>query len=545
MSSADVLVVGSGGAGLAAALSAAVGGASVIVLERAPVFGGTTAVSGGGMWLPGNRFEQEQGEPDPPEEIRTYLRALTHGLVSESVLDSYIAHAADAFDFLERETDATLLPTFTPDYQSQLPGGRTSYDDGNSKPTRVGRSVAVGLYDSARLGEHKELLRKPSKHGGMWPAIEGESATGSAEGQEVNTLDVIRERRAKGILARGAALVSLLLEAGLAKGVKLELNCRAVRLLQNENGRVTGVVVEREGREVRFEARSGVVLASGGFEWNSTLWKSFIGTPLDGPLTPPGNEGDGQLMAARAGARLANFGNFGVWWMPAVQIPGEEYDGRPRLRTATNLGGRPGAIAVNRRGRRFGSEPMNYNDQGKLLTAFDPHAYDFVNYPAFVVMDADSRETFDLGYEYDSSPLINDSWMSEGTTLRELAGKLGVDAGGLEAQVAEFNHDAETGKDTVFGRGWRNGWESRPIRPLSTSGPYYGFQWKVGCYGTKCGPVTDERGQVVAVDGRPIPGLFAAGNAAAGIFGPAYPGRGGTLGPAVTFGYLAGRTLSA
>jgi 3-oxosteroid 1-dehydrogenase len=541
---AEVVVLGSGGAGLSAALAAATRGADVLVLEKAAVFGGTTAISGGGMWMPGNCFEAEDAAQDTPEEVLTYLRAMTKGLVEERLLEAFVEQAPRAVEFLRAETAIQLLPTYSPDYQSQLPGGRTNVVPGSDQ-RRAGRSIAVGLYDGARLGAHRDALRRPSQHGGMWPALESDFEAGRTFDMMFKPTDVIKERIEKGILARGAALVSVLLEAALGRGVRLELGCRARRLVGDGSGRVSGVVVEREGREEVVDATLGVVLATGGIEWNRSLWTSLIGTPLDGPLTPPSNEGDGYLMAAAVGARMANFREFGVWWMPAIQIPGETYDGRPRLRTATGAGGAPGAIAVNRRGRRFGSELMNYNDMGKLMTDFDPHSYEFANYPAWVVLDREARGSPPVTYEFEPERLVTESWVTEAPTLRRLAERIGVDPIGLEEQLREFNRYAEAGEDPVFGRGSRNGWESmQRVRPLDSRGPYFAYRWRVGCYGTKCGPVINEHAEVTDHRGEPIPGLYAAGNAAAGVFGPAYPGRGGTLGPAVTFGYLAGRRLT-
>jgi 3-oxosteroid 1-dehydrogenase len=532
----DVVVVGSGGAGLMAALSAAVLGARVTVLERAPVFGGTTAISGGGMWLPRNPLGAALGFEDSEEEVMTYLRRVTLGRSPEPLLQGFVRAAPEACALLQRESAHELEGTDTPDYLTGLPGGKVG-----------GRQVASGLYDTARLGELAPLLRRAPTPGGI-PALRHSEQQAGGWGIGEHGKDWValtEERRQTGIVGRGCALVGGLLEACVRHGVQLVHSTRVNELTQSD-GRVTGVRAEREGTTDTYAASRGVVLASGGFEWNPTLWDSLVGVPLDHPLSPPFNEGDGLRMAAGAGARLANVNQ--VWWMPSISLPGLTSEGKPDTRMEGTRG-LPGAIVVNRRGRRFMNEAMNYNDAGKAMTAFDPHTYEFANYPSFVILDREHHDTYPRA-AFDEQTQA--TWLSEAPTLRELAGKIGVDPDGLEQQVKDFNVDAEHGRDPVFRRG-EYAWETYrgdprfpnpALRPLGP-GPYYGYELRVGCFGTKGGPVIDEQARVVGFDDRPIPGLFAAGNVASAVFGPAYPGGGSTLGAGVTFGFIAGRTAAS
>ena len=533
----DLIVVGSGGAGLAAALAAALAGARVTVLERAAVIGGTTAVSGGGMWLPGNRFMAERGQPDDPDEVVTYLQHLTFGRVPRGRHESYYTEAGRLADFLEANTAIELEGTDTPDYQNIVEGSREG-----------GRQVAVGLYDSSRLGEWANLVRRPPERGGTSPIRHREQQAGGWEvGQHGREwVSIVAERVATGVFGRGRALVGSLLEACLKQDVTVVTRAR-VRGLVERGGRVAGVEYEHEGRVVRLDAPRGVVLASGGFEWNRQLVDDLLAVPLEAPLSPPGNEGDGLVMAARAGARLANLQH--AWWVPSMGVPGDSYDGAPRFRIAQLDKSLPGALVVNRSGRRYGNECMNYPDFGKLQTRFDPHRYEYPNTPSWVVFDAAHLDRYPVLHRDATTPAAGD-WLVEGGSLAELAGRIGVDAAGLQGQVESFNADAARGVDSVFHRG-EQAWDTyrgdreaaHPnLRPLSGTGPYYAYRLLVGCFGTNGGPVTDGRAQVVAADGRVVPGLWAAGNVAASVFGPAYPGGGGTLGPALTYGYVAGRS---
>jgi 3-oxosteroid 1-dehydrogenase len=255
----------------------------------------------------------------------------------------------------------------------------------------------------------------------------------------------------------------------------------------------------------------------------------------------PGAQGDGLRMAMGAGAALGCMSE--AWWCPAISIPGEMIDGAPMFRLILTERARPGCLLVNGRGVRFADEAQNYNDLGRTLQNFEPTSFSFPNVPAWLVFDGGYRATYRLGPLSRRDP--DPDWLARGETLAELAAEIGVPADALKTTVARFNEGAAAGADPDFGRG------SFPydrfigdLGPLEQP-PYYAFRVLPGCIGTKGGPKTDPSGRVLSItDGSPIPGLYAAGNAAASPFGLAYPGAGGTIGPAVVFGTRAGEAAA-
>ena len=348
---------------------------------------------------------------------------------------------------------------------------------------------------------------------------------------------------------RGLALVGGLLEGCVDHGVTLVTDARATALLVDDDGRVQGLGVEQGDEVETYAAAGGVVLASGGFEWNKVLWDSFMAVPWDGPSSPPYNEGDGLVMAMGAGARLANMNR--ATWIPSRFI-GEEWEGRRYMRNGL-FGGWPGEILVNRKGKRFTNETLNYNDIGIPMTEFDSHSYEFVNHPCFLIGDARRlRAPTEFVSDDPNAPEELGDHLVEADTLRELAEKLGIDPEGLEEQVREFNKYAEEGHDPVFHRGEKS-WElhiqpktdlpNKSIAPL-VEPPFVGHRVRAGVFGTRGGPVINAEAKIVDVQNEPIAGLFGAGNVIAHPFGTGYPGGGGTLGPAVTFGHIAGRSAA-
>jgi succinate dehydrogenase/fumarate reductase flavoprotein subunit len=305
---------------------------------------------------------------------------------------------------------------------------------------------------------------------------------------------------------------------------------------------VTGVDAEQGSDVTRINARA-VVLASGGFEWNPDLWSRFQPGTLAQQCSPPYNEGDALLMAAELGADLANMNE--AWLYPGFAIPGEEHEDRPVSRWVIGERTLPHAIVVNRYGRRFTNEGANYNDMAKSLLAFDPSTFEPRNLPCWSVMDSQYRKSYPIMTVMPRDP--DPDWLPKFDTLEALATGLAIDPAGLAATVERFNGFARNQKDQDFGRGesayerWlgdANG--PHPCLGTIEEPPFYALPLHLAAAGTKGGPRTNTKGQVLHVRGGVIPGLYAAGNAMAGVSGPGYYGGGGTIGLAMTWGYICG-----
>jgi 3-oxosteroid 1-dehydrogenase len=512
--SGRVVVVGSGAAGMAAALSAACTGADVTLLERADVLGGTTAYSGGWPWVPNNPWAREIGATDSEEEARTYARSLDLGDWDWPRVDTYVRQAHVVMDTLTRVSPLRWTILDFPDYQAEKPGGKLRGRSLLPNPVAAGPEIA------------QRLRVDPT---GRDIATDAEQATlDEAERQR---------RRREGVLARGRGLVAALLMAALERGVHIHTNARA-RALRIENGVVVGVTTDAE------QFSGAVVLASGGFERDPLLAHAFLRGPALAPGGAPTNEGDGLRMAMAAGAALGNMSE--AWWSPALAIPGERAGGAPYFRMLFTEYTRPGSLMVDRSGRRFADESRNYNDMGRALLDVSPQlTYDRI--PAWLIFDAEHRRKYGVGYVIPPrSP--DPEYLHKAVDLSGLAARIGVPAENLMRTIDRFNAQAERGVDEDFGRGtspWGRhvGDRSAPhpnLAPLRTP-PYYAVEVLPGCLGTKGGPRIDSEGRVLRADGKgPIPGLFAAGNVSASPFGFAYPGGGATIGPALTFGWLGG-----
>jgi succinate dehydrogenase/fumarate reductase flavoprotein subunit len=308
------------------------------------------------------------------------------------------------------------------------------------------------------------------------------------------------------------------------------------------DGIVTGIEVEQNGETVQIAARA-VVLACGGFEWNPDLWARFQPGTLAQHCSPPYNEGDALVMASEVGADLANMSE--AWLYPGFAIPGEEHEDRPVSRWVIGERTLPHAIVVNRFGERFTNEGANYNDMAKALLVFDPGTYAPRNLPCWSVMDSQYRKSYPIMTVMPRDP--DPDWLPKYDTLDDLAEGLGIDPVGLMVTIERFNGFARNGKDEDFGRGESayERWLGDPNGPHPCLGtieepPFYALPLQLAAAGTKGGPRTNTRGQVMHVRGNPIPGLYAAGNAMAGVSGPGYYGGGGTIGLAMTWGYICG-----
>jgi 3-oxosteroid 1-dehydrogenase len=515
----DVVAVGSGAAGAVAALAAHAGKARVAVVEKTEKFGGTTAVSGGVVWVPDNHHMAG----DSREEAFAYISRLAARGADEAMIRRYLESAPEMIRFVEGATPISFQSiTKYPDYRPELGG------------VAGGRSLDPGLFDTNQLGAWKDKLRRSPVFGMTAMSVTEATEWGVFSKPSALPFGLLAKRFKQGLVCYGGALAGGLLKALLDRGVEPMMGTAVEELICDDDGRVVGVRAQQAGKEVLIGAKRGVVLASGGFEWNESLCRRFLGGPLTHPNSPPGNTGDGLRMAMALGADLGNMSE--AWWCPSLQIPGEEYDGKALNRGDFATRSLPHTMIVDRRGQRFVNEAQNYND---LMKGF--------RFPSWIVMDAQYLEKYALLTYVPGMPIPE--WLVSAPTLEELAGKLGVDARGLAATAARFNRFSVEGADPDFGRG-ESLYDHFYGDPANTpnpnlgaieKGPFYAIEVHPGSIGTKGGARTDADARVLRVDGAPIAGLYAAGNVMAGVMGAGYPGAGATIGAAMTFGYLAGR----
>jgi 3-oxosteroid 1-dehydrogenase len=525
----DVVVVGSGAGALTAAATAARAGKSVVVLEKSGLLGGTSAVSGGMLWVADNHHARAAGLTDSKAAAAEYVRAVARGRGRDELLDAALDYGDTMLRFAEDELGVKFifLDNF-PDYRQDLPGA-----------VEGGRTIEPELFNSSQaLGALKDHVRSDGRAPFTMQEYETWGAFTKFPWDELN------RRQADGFVAKGQALVSMLLAACVRGAVALAVEARGERLVV-EAGRVTGVVLA-SGETIR--ANDGVVLATGGFEWDRKLADSLLASRLYTQCSPPSNTGDGLKMAQRIGAQTR--GTREAWWAP-MSVTGDTRDGEAvgTLLRFERQG--PGSIMVNRHGRRFANESQNYNDLARCLQSWDSANNQTLNTPAHVVFDHSYLQRYGILAHRAGQPTPD--YLIEAPTLAELAAKINVPAEKLAATVARFNEFALQGEDPDFGRGqsaydryWGDGgcpWPNPSLGPLQT-GPFYALEVVSGAFGTNGGIATDGSARVLDVDGDPVPGLFAAGNASENAYAAGYPGAGATLGPIMTMGYLAGRVLA-
>ena len=554
----DVLVLGSGAAGLAAAVTAAHFGLSVVVAEKEPLFGGTTAISGGWLWIPRNPLAVAAGIREEIDGPLAYLR----GELGDGADDPRVRA------FLE--TGPEMVAFFAGN-------GAVRWIDGNRMPdfhegpgaAEGGRSVSVAPFDARALGDWFAYLRPPLREATLWGmAIQGGAEMGhffNASRSPSSALVVARrlaryarDRISKGRdthLVNGNALVASLMKSALDKGVTLLRAAPATALTQDQ-GRVTGARLAIGGRMVTVRTARGVVLATGGFPHDRARLARLV--PHAGPdgcshhsAAPQGNTGDGLALGEAVGAVVCD-GLVSAAALAPVSLV-RDIDG-----TTTNFPhlverAKPGIIAVTPDGRRFVNEADSYYDFVSALLAATPAG---AEPHCWLVADARARRRWGLGavkpFPFPTGPAIRDGYLRTGRTVSDLARACAIDPAALTATIARFNAVASRGEDPDFGRG-RSRYNQvqgdaahRPnpsLAPLAT-GPYYAVRLVPGSLGTFAGLRTDAAARVLDDAGAPIPGLFAAGNDMSSIMNGHYPSGGITLGPGMTFGYIAGRVLA-
>ncbi|CAN5438419.1 FAD-dependent oxidoreductase [soil metagenome] len=533
----DVIVLGTGAAGLTAAITAHENGARVAIFEKAETVGGTSAWSGGQVWIPNNRHERALGKADSREEAITYLMSLSHGLLQQDMVETLIDTGPEMIDFLEGCSPVSFysIPDF-PDYHPEFPGG---------KP-QGGRTLECHLYPYGELGAWADRVG-PSPYYPDYTITIGETTLGQSIPVEVSQEEKAR-RRENDERGMGLALIGRLLKGCLDRGIAPQTSCRATQLVMRD-GAVTGVKLE--GPDGPFEvATKSVILATGGFEWDPALIRAFTRGPLTHPVSIETNTGDGLKMAMRVGAMLGNMRE--AWWMPVIEVPADVNRMQRQLLTYERT--MPGTLMVNKQGKRFTNEASNYNAFGAAFHEQDVSRFEYANLPCWLIFNQDfyAKYPFVGGLSDDfASGQRPPQWIASAPTLRELAERVGIDADQFDATVERFNGLAADGNDPDFRRGesandlwWGDpafrGDKRATLGPLG-DGPYYAVEVKSGALGTKGGPQTDLDGNVLDVDGVPIPGLYAAGNVMASPMGMTYGGGGGTLAPGMVFGYRAGR----
>lgn len=528
----DLVVVGSGAAALTAAATAAHNGLSVIILEKSALLGGTSAVSGGMLWVVENHYAKEAGSDDSIAEGRAYVEAVARGRGRPELLDATLEYGPEMLRFVADELGVRFLflDNF-PDYRMDLPGAKPG-----------GRTIEPDLFNCTEaLGDLSSHIRTDGRHPYTMQEYEEFGAFTKFPWEE------LRERQNAGFAAKGHALVGMLVAACQRLGVTFAIEANVKRLITSEhNSRVTGVSLN-EGTEI--SARAAVMLGSGGFEWDRELADSMLASRLYTMCSPPSNTGEALKMTQRIGG--ATRGTREAWWAP-MSLTGGMRDGEPigSLLRFERQG--PGSIMVNRFGKRFANEAQNYNDLARALQSWDSPNNQTLNTPVHVIFDESYLERYGVLDHRAKQPCPE--WLIQADTLTELAKKIQVPESQLIKTVERFNAMALTGVDEDFSRGaseydryWgdkQSEWPNPSLGPLQY-GPYYALEVLNGAFGTCGGIVTDGNAQVLDVDGQPIAGLYAAGNATESPFAAGYPGAGATLGPIMTMAYLAGRNISS
>ena len=526
----EVVVLGSGAAALAAAVSASGHGAKVVgVFEKASVLGGTSAMSGGMIWIPGNHHMVNQKIYDSRETALEYLNSLSHGRMRTDLLEAYVDVGPTMVQWFEDNSEVTfeIVESF-PDYHPENPGGNQI----------GGRSLECPLFPFDELGEWADRISQSRQ---MSPFLLMNETTLGRGPLSESPKEILKLRSENNLRGCGQALIGRLLKSCLDREIIIEIEHQAEELII-DNGIVQGVRFDTPSgiREVTTQC---VIIATGGFEWNKNLVDSFIRGPLHRPVSIETNTGDGLKMAMRAGAALGNMQE--AWWVPVIDITNDEGTTIPWMVNRERVN--PRCIMVNKDGKRFANEAANYNAFGAAFHQLDPGTFEYKNIPAWMIFDQEYLVRYGL-CRYRGEGQVP-GWLTAADTLPELAELIGCDGLGLEETVECWNAQAADLDDNDFHRGksvndthWGDGTRTTAatLGPIDKA-PYYAIEVKPGALGTKGGPQTNSKAQILNLDGEVIQGLYAAGNVMASAMGMAYGGAGGTLGPCMVFGYIASK----
>jgi succinate dehydrogenase/fumarate reductase flavoprotein subunit len=554
----DVLIVGSGGGGMAAALTAAASGLDVLVVEKSPQFGGSTALSGGGIWVPGAPSQRRAGYVPEPEGVVKYLLEITDGLVSEARIRQYVESAPKMLEFLEGLSswfEFVWKPGYA-DYYPELPGG-----------SELGSTINVPPIDLRKLGVDEQQLLAPLALAprGIWlgpkELRQFYRIRQSWAGKGVLLKLVARMLRARvfgeRMAAIGQSLAARLRLAMRERNIPLWLDSPMVELITDADGSVTGAVVERDGAKRRIAARAGVILASGGFDHDLAWRKEHLPVvDQDWSFGNPASMGDGIRAGQKVGAATDLLDE--AWWFPAIQWP----DGRMQFMLNERM--MPSQFIVNGEGKRFINEAAPYMDFGHAM--IDGQRSGVTHIPCWLITDHRSFNRYVVGGHLPIPKIpfapvptgrkVPAAWLESGVVKSamnwdEMAAEIDVPAERLRQTASRFNELAHKGHDDDFNRGdsvYDNYYGDPTVPnpnlyPLGNP-PYYAFRIVLGDLGTSGGLLTDEYARVLRPDATVVPGLYAVGNTSAAVMGRSYAGAGATIGPAMTFGFVAAKHIA-
>ena len=528
----DVVIVGSGGAGLAAALAAAEQGASAVVVEASGQAGGTFAYSAGLVWVPNNHLMEGAGYSDSGEEALSHIRGLSGGRHDDVVLRTFIDRSPGVIRWL---MDVMHVPFEVvvgyPDYYADRLGGK----DG-------GRYIAAPVFPAIELLPPEWASRLASSpHFAGLPASWAEiNSWGGLASMASWDWEALARRFSSDCRAFGSAIIGFMLAECLARKVDIRLNCRATELL-TEHGAVVGIkTVDESGAASDIWAKKGVLLATGGYDSNQELKKRYDSYPATIGIGSPGVDGSGITMALELGAGFEVLD--GQIMTPCYLIPGEEADGRPLYRSAVREPAFPGGIVVNAAGKRFSDESF-FRHLCQEMSRFDVISQNYPNEKAYFIFDEEWKQSYSLG---PISPGETPPWLVNAGSPGELALQLGIDGASFETTVETYNGNADQGIDPEFHRGstlyGRHTGDSR-VQPnpciRALKGRLYAIDLHIASSGTNNGLMFNSYGQVLHVKGNPIPGLYAAGNVAANTVEGFWINSGSSNAKSLTFGYLA------
>lgn len=565
--STDVLVVGSGGGGMTAALLTKDLGNETLLIEKGAYYGGSTALSGGAIWIPNNHLMKRMGLQDSPDEGLRYLKVITQGKVPEDRLQAYIDKGAEMVGYLERNSHAVF--DVVPGYPDYYPGVEGSKQGG-------GRTIEPRPFYVRPLKEHLKTLRDHNAEGMVFGKVMigayethlmmGSSLRARIKAAQVfgayllNPLRCIAKKDTRRTL--GNSLIGRLRLSMAEKDIPLWLNTSAKKIIV-ANGRVTGLEVEKQGSLIRIQTKKGIILAAGGFEKNQAMREKYQQSPVseEWSMGCLENTGDAIRMGLDVGAAVSLMDD--AWWMPTTIGPGTlmpwiiKDSWWESMAKDENVilpwfvlvdRSLPGTIIVNSRGRRFTNEAGPYIEVVNAQYANHNNVCSAI--PAYMIADRQYKRKYPFGSSLPGIPMkkyLDCGYLIKAGSIKELAEKCDINPMGLEEEVEKFNRYAETGKDLDFRKGDSaidRYYSDSTVKPNPCLGPikkppFYAVKLYPGDLGTKGGLNTDRFARVLREDGSPIEGLYATGNCSSSVMGHTYPGAGGTIGPSMVFGYIA------